>query len=387
MKQLRIPVIVAAWFAAVAAAATPFDRPRSALEWGFEFASAIETDEKDRARAQEAVALERSIAGDPDGAARLAERVEGWRQGVAFAEVAAEMARRGRSEDARTLIARAEAVRARTEGWQGVRIESHILWARALAGDGSGASEAAAALAAADQQYSGRAGAAAAVTLARQGRVDEALRSLAAVDAGVDPDSAWWKFQGHIEASKVLSLSTRERRRLLDAARAAADELAPWQRAENLPALAAEYRGIGRNKDARACLVAAESIVLEISAREPLKGPLTAEVARGWAAHGDRKRARRLLEGVDVAIERVPVIERPAVLANLAGAWRAAGDSERADSTLEEALTSAAALENARPRALAVVEICRAMARFGLEVTPVREARLEDLRAGLGDPW
>lgn len=379
--------VTALGFASAAIAAIPATAARSVLDWGFEFASAIESDEKDRARAQEAVALERATSGDPDGAAVEAGRVEGWRQGVAFAEVAAEMVRRGRADDARALLALAEAVRSRTEGWQGVRIESHILWARTLLGDPSVTPEAAAELAASDRQYSGKAGAAAAVTLARHGRIDEALDVLAGVDAELDPESAWWKFHGHVEASRVGTLSKKDRRRLLHGGRAAASELAPWQRAENLPALAAEYRRAGRKKDAHACLEEAETIATGISDREPLKGPLVAEVARGWAAQGDPARARRLLGTADPSVDRVPVIEQPAVLANLSGAWNAAGDDAQAGRLLDKALARAAALENARPRAMAVVEICRAMARFDLELTPDRESRLEALRGGLGDPW
>jgi hypothetical protein len=387
MRRRSFPAAVALCVTTAASAAVPPDRPRSALDWGFAFASAIESDEKDRARAQEAVALERATAGDPDGAAVEAGRVEGWRQGVAYAEVAAEMARRGRPDDARVLLAQAEGVRSRTEGWQGVRVESHILWARTLLGDPSVTQEAAAELAASDKQYSGKAGAAAAVTLARHGRVDEALEALAGVDAEFDPESAWWKFHGHVEASRVGALSKKDRRRLLDGGRAAASELAPWQRAENLPALAAEYRKAGRKRDARACLEEAETIATGISDREPLKGPIVAEVARGWAAQGDPARARRLLGTADPSVDRVPAIEQPAVLANLAGAWNAAGDDVQAGRLLDEALTRAAALENARPRALAVVEICRAMARFDLDLTQDRESRLEALRNGLGDPW
>lgn len=387
MSRRSIPAFVACCLAASAVAAIPADRPRSTLDWGFEFASAIASDEKDRARAQEAVTLERAMTGDPDGAAVEAGRVEGWRQGVAYAEVAAEMARRGRSDEARALLARAEAVRSRTEGWQGVRIESHILWARTLSGDPSVTPEAAAGLAASDKQYSGKAGAAAAVTLARHGRVNEALEALAGVDAAFDPESAWWKFHGHLEASRVGTLSKKEQRRFLEGGRAAATELAPWQRAENLPTLAAAYRKAGRKKEARACLEEAETIAVGLSDREPLKGPLVAEVARGWAAQGDPARARRLLSSLDASVEKVPVIEQPAVLANLAGAWKAAGDAAGAARYLDDALARAEALENARPRALAVVEVCRAMARFGLELTPERESRLETLRAGLGDPW
>jgi hypothetical protein len=42
---------------------------------------------------------------------------------------------------------------------------------------------------------------------------------------------------------------------------------------------------------------------------------------------------------------------------------------------------------NPRPRALAAIEICRALVRFEMPLTDDARARLEDVYAGLSDPW
>lgn len=387
MKPKSIPASAVLCVFAAASAAIPSDSGRKALDWGFEFASAIVSDEKDRSRAQESIVLEYALSGDLDEAAKRAERMDGWRQGVAFAEVAAELGRRGKPDEARRVLGKAEVVRTKTQGWQGLRIASHIAWAEAILGDRDRSTRQAETLAEADRQYAGKAAATLAISLTREENVEEALRVLAAVDSSADPDSGWWKFYGHIEASRVPTLGKKERRRLLDAGRSAAGKLAPWLRVENLPILALEYRKVGRKKEARSCLEESEAIVREMGDREPLKGPLAAEVARAWAQLGVPEKGRDLLASVDPTVEKVPVIEQPAVLANLAAAWMLAGDETISSRLLDEALDRAGSLVNARPRALAVVEICRTMGRFDLALTPEREARLRTMREGLGDPW
>src|SRR4029453_8804477 len=119
--SLAVPATVA-----IAAAATPSSPPRArsagapakpasypgmeAFDWAFRFASAIHSDPKDMARAQENIVDDLAEAGHLDEAIRRAELIEGWRRGAAFADLASRLAEAGRAEDARRILARAEGV-------------------------------------------------------------------------------------------------------------------------------------------------------------------------------------------------------------------------------------------------------------------------------------
>src|SRR5262245_14145754 len=96
-----LALVAAPAWAAAKTASTPPSRP--ALERAFSFATAIETDPKDRATAQAAVALEALSLEDGEQAAALADKMSGWQRGVVYAEIAAWHARAGRPTPARAF--------------------------------------------------------------------------------------------------------------------------------------------------------------------------------------------------------------------------------------------------------------------------------------------
>src|SRR4030095_4973989 len=86
--------------AARPAASASLDAPGSeAFDWAFRFASAIHSDPKDMARAQQNVVDDLADAGRLDEAIVRAEKIEGWRRGAAFADLAARLAEKGRTAD------------------------------------------------------------------------------------------------------------------------------------------------------------------------------------------------------------------------------------------------------------------------------------------------
>ena len=80
---------------AFSAQAQPKTAPPStgdpALNYGFRFATAIETADKNKAMAQQLVTLDFAAVGELDRAVKKAAEVIGWRRGVAYAELAAKM--------------------------------------------------------------------------------------------------------------------------------------------------------------------------------------------------------------------------------------------------------------------------------------------------------
>ena len=95
----------------------------------------------------------------------------------------------------------------------------------------------------------------------------------------------------------------------------------------------------------------------------------------------------RLLAQAERAVTDELRIDQPGVYANLATSHNALGDEPERQRLLSRALDSAKGLENARPRALAVVTICRALGQHGIDPDDPARARLDALYDGLKAPW
>ena len=117
----------------------------------------------------------------------------------------------------------------------------------------------------------------------------------------------------------------------------------------------------------------------------------------------DRGRHHRIWEGLERKISNIDIREREPVLA-LAGQGEPAlislswedppepvsgdlGDEQAARRLFGLAVDSAEGLVNARPRALAVVAICRSMAQQRVALDDGLRSRLDALHDGLGTPW
>jgi tetratricopeptide (TPR) repeat protein len=384
------PVLALLFLAALAApsdAASPAAGGLPALHYAFRFASAIETDPKDRAKAQELVVTEYMRAGALDEAREKAASIEGWRRGAVYADLAALLAKRGRIDEARSLVAKAQEIRAGVTGWEGPRILAHIGTALAALGDQNALSGITSDLTAADPvQYTGRATAALAASDAARGELGQALQKLDSLQGNSDFEMAWWRTAGYLDVGRQEKLFEAERLKALDAGAQAAEGIAGWKRAEALESLAEEYQRLGRRDRAERSLRSAQA-ALGSSAASGGQAALLSNLAEAWAKLGEPKRAIRLLKQAESAVGDAMLIDRPGIYANLASSYRRAGDAVEAGRLYERALDDAARLENARPRALAVAAVCRQMGRNGVELETKTRARLDALLAGLRDPW
>lgn len=360
-----------------------------ALDYAFRFASAIDPDPKDKAKAQEDVVRELSMIDALfDAALERAASVEGWRRGVVYADLATIAAERGDVELARKLIGRAEAVRSGVKGWQNPRIAAHIAKALAAMGDKDRSREVASHLAEEDpQQYTGRAVATSAVALARQGDFDGAMKNLAALEDEGDVYIAWWRWQGYMDLSRMDSLTVEQRLEALEAAREAAEGVAGWKQAQTLQTAAEELLEFGKKKPARESLKKADAIVEALPDTHPAKTPMLAMQARAWSKLGNSERANTLLEQAEALVPETLVIEQPAIYGYIGGTYWDIGDEKEAWRLFDQALESAKSLVNARPRALAVVAICRTLGRHGVPLNETTRARFDGLFNGLRDPW
>lgn len=372
----------------LAGASNSSSASRDAFDYAFKFASAIVSDPKDMGKAQEAVVWDLTSSGSWKDAEATAAKVEGWRRGTAYADLATALAKAGRVEDAKRMIAKAEAFRPTIEGWQNVRIASHVAAAYAALGEKDKAKTLAVAVATEDlQQYGGMSTATVASGMAAQGEFEGASAELDRLKEGKDLDDAWWRTVGYVDMSRQKSLTRDQRVKAINLARDAADGIPGWRKAEALESVADEFRKLGMPKEAKETVASAQAILVALPDTLPIKAPLLSNCARSWAELGDNATAHALLIRVESLAPKVQPIERPAVYANAASSFAAMKDTASAKRLYGLALQDAATLVNARPRALAVVEICRSIGKSGVGLDEPTRARLNDLYAGLKDPW
>jgi len=390
MRTLALrPLLTAFTLLSVAAAhATAGSTATESLGWAFRFASAIVSDPKDMGKAQAAVAWDYAAMGAWREATDAAARVEGWRRGTAYADLAAALAQAGRNDDARAAIAKAEDVRQTVTGWQNPRIAAHIAGAWAALGEADKAEGLASAVALEDaQQYAGRTAATVASSRAARGDYDGAVAELDRLVEVKDIDDTWWRAVGYLDVARQTSLPRAKRAEALASARTAANSIPTWKKAEALQSIADEYRKQGFAAEAREAVAEAEGILVALPDTMPIKAPLLSNCARAWGELGRKSRARELLSRVEALAPTVQPIERPMVYANAASSFAAVGDKASARRLYGVAFDEAGTLVNARPRALAVVEICRSIGKSGVNLDDATRARLDTLFAGLKDPW
>jgi tetratricopeptide (TPR) repeat protein len=381
----RFSILSISLAVSVAAASTGTN---DALTYAFKFASAIVSDPKDMGKAQEAVVWDLTSSQSWLEAEATAARIEGWRRGTAYADLATALAKAGRTEDAKRSLAKAESVRTTIEGWQNLRIASHIAAAYAALGDNDKAKQLAVAVATEDvQQYGAMSTATIASGFAAKGEFAGASSELDRLKDGKDLDDAWWRTAGYLDVARQKSLTKEQRVEAVRAARDAAQNIPGWKKAEALESIADEARKLGRTREAAADLGAAQAILVALPDTMPIKAPLMSNCARAWAVLGHTDTARSLLADAESLAPKVQDIERPMVYANVASSFAAIKDTASAKRLYGLALDQAGSLVNARPRALAVVEICRSIGKSGVGLDQSTRSRLDTLYAGLKDPW
>ncbi|MGD8376142.1 MAG: hypothetical protein PVF68_08380 [Acidobacteriota bacterium] len=350
------------------------------LQYGFRFASAIHDDPVDRGQAQGLVVSDLVRLGLLDEAMSLAAEVDGWQRGVSHAEIAVALAGAGRTADAQAQLAEARKAEAAADGWHRVRIQSHIAEALAALGRVQDSAQLAESLAQADpNQYKGRSAATVALGQAEAGDLDAAVATLQSIEGDDDIMVAAFRTTGYLDLAKDVDLSREKRIELIDAASRSATGLKGWHRSDAAQEIALAYQGLGEEKKARDALDGVTGMLLELDPKSPVKAPLLARLAGTWVRIGDRKQAAHLLREAEnaVEIETRMVTETPVVRAQVAAGYLELGD-DRAWVLYGEAMTDAEGLVNPRPRALALVGICRSLGRVGAATLPAElKARMD----------
>ncbi len=355
------------------------------LEIAFDFATAIHADKNDQIMMQEKVVQDLVELRLLDLAIEKADKIDGWRQGTAYADIAVELARQGKKDQARELITKAEAVMNRTLGWQKPRIGAHIGRAEAAIGNIEKSQRIGFSL---PPEEGPKSLAAAAAALANRGEFDGAMKTLERVEESKFFENQMAVVNGYIEIARHPSLADKpeQRKQALLAAVRTSSQVPALRQVEVANLVVNDLIEINEPDEARRVLdkVAA---ALTPDVNPYYRAPALAQMTRSWMKLGERDRALKALATAEENWHLVITIDVPETYAAIAAAYLVAEEPAKAKEYLNKAMTSAESLVNARPRAMAVVNTCRWMGRYGMELDKATRERLQKLRDGLTDPW
>lgn len=347
---------------------------------------------KNRSRAQSTVVEACLQLDQPLRACGFAERIQDWRRGAAYAQIALHFARAGRADEAQALLAVAQDVADAPRGedgqaWQRDSVLVTIAEAHWALGE---AEEAARRTAGVVDSELGRVERARAAEMNAE-KFDAQMDGLQEVLNAANFDQARGLLEGCAALYDRFHGDVERRARAEDAVKHGWVKLPLQVRIELIQRLAeADLR---HGDPARALALVDEAQALFESARWLLEDQIRVHAGLIALRHraGDPARARREAEGLlAVYNERraeIVNIERAGALRALAAAHAAMGQGTIALECLRRAAEEGMENPNARPRANDLVATCLALATLDLEPDARFAARLREIRSALRDPW
>jgi len=365
------------------------------LRFAFEVATLIPRDPhiKDRSRAQEAVVLDGIGAGRIELAADLVERMDGWRRGTAYADVAFAMAEADPNDPRiRRYLTLAANLAETAESWRKDRIRMAVARTHVRLGESAEAARIARGIAPEEV-----------------GKIDAAR---AAFEDGTEMDDAAFEAR-QAELAAVIGSGTFDlvvpaleaqvaffRRFHADAERRASIEAAIREGWRSVPhsiridllldmsaiAMAAGSAGDARRlaADARGILDANRWVA---ESEVPILGRIAAALAMAEADEEARAAIAKAEEIYAARLREIYDIYRADALRPVAEAWGALDDPENARALYLRALESGVENPNARPRAIDLAATARSMATSGFQPDAEMLERMRAIRTRLGDPW
>ena len=372
-----------------AAASSATTSRSSLLTTAFAVASSMPVDPhgRDRSRLQEAVARACLDSDMVDQAAELADQMQGWRRGHVIALCGQYFARRGQTDSARDCADRALLVDVGDTTWGKDVVVTEVAKIYVLLGDESRAYS----LVAVGQPT-------------ERGQVETARTAQVPMD---QMDGQADMFDQAIATGNF------------DLARGGIDGYLVWldrviddapRRARALTALSGAFPGLPLDLQVRYRVQLAEVLYsrgykelakTEVDCASALfkatvflpedTAPLGAVIAKARFRMGDADSARSELRALRAAYnaqsDLIVNLRRAASLRALAEGFLLLGDSDDAVESYKAALDAGAINPNARPRAEDLSATCVSMAMSGFQPSPEFMLRIDNLRAGLVDPW
>lgn len=374
-------------FSVLAGSVAASESRRDAFDWAFAFASAISTNDiVDQAAAQEKVLRDLIAAGDLERVRQLAPVIPNWRQGVVWAELAGALVGRGRTNEAGLALQKAYEIRQSYRGgWESDRIGAHMAMAYAAHGEWGINLAIGAGL---PVEESVKTHTAHARQLVRTGQFPEARKILETLAASVEFDVLTVLLDGYLDILRSPGLTNAvDRQWILTGTRAVLMKLPLLRRMEVMDRVAREFVAIGERDVALALLEPYQSALRWAADSARYRAPAWARLAGVWRELGQSERSAECLKMArEVALSGNPM-DRPTACAEVAVILAGLGECHAADAIWAGGLEVASGFVNARPRAMALADLCRSLGRRGLAVTPQLEQKFTELLAGLSDPW
>jgi len=332
------------------------------LNIAFGAASAMPVDPhiKSRSLVQEKVVKACLELEQPERALEYIERIDNWRRGAAFADLALYYARYGAmKKKVETYLDRAAEVADRTEDWRRDRIRVKIARIEAMTH--------------------------------QTDSFDEQMKELDRLVSTGKFDIVKNALEAYCELYNRF-YTDAERRALIESRlKASWSDMPISIRIELLMELAGS--SIAHKDRATALRLVKEAGKMMDSAKwlPRFEIPLRAGLAGLRFAAGDEAPARASLQDAldmfDVDRERIVNIDRAGILRPIAEAYQMMGDAGSAGNIYRRALEAGIENPNSRPRAEDLAATCCSMALHGVEPDADLLSRIQKILDGLGNPW
>lgn len=367
----------------------------AALEWGFKFASAIPVKPHivDRGKSQYSILEQYLEAGLPDGAAALVDQIADWRRCLFNADLAFYYAEKNDGEKANRYLAAAGACRNGIDGWQAGWQKDRVLLRMAevqvMAGQWGAVEKTEAELPA---EFAARTTALRFSRMAGPEDYERRLNQLQPMESSE-----------HMEVQRDVALAyigilrqlgkdaTAEQRNTLQTCIYALSEKLPLLvQHEVLCSLIRAAFDAGHGDMGREVLNDAVNKLKQRDLNARFDVSILSELAGIWQiAAGDSRRSASLLDEAKKLLANggLKGQDRITSLTALALGHGICGHEDAAWDYFTEALQIAASLVNARPRAMAITEICNGIAHWGALLPNDMAEALARLYTALGDPW
>ena len=356
------------------------DAGREALRFAFDFADTIHTDASAKAEAQaKTVILMAELGWREDAVARV-RKIDGWDQGVAYAELGRHFARAGLTNEARQLLTKAVAVAKLVKDWYEPRIYAHVAQAQVELGEVEQVRALAQGI---GREESPKVAAAMVSGLARDGKYNEGMAKLQLLDDMIDFEVTWWRTMGYLRVAQQPGLGDFRRDQALAGAKRSAYKMPGPRRSDALIAVADAYREAGKRKEAWDTLEYVSAGLTREQIDQWRSKVSISDLASAWGRVGRRRYAVWLLKDALSDLDKVEPAFKPNLCTRIAGAHADARDLKKAWALYRQAISLAAQVENPRPRALALAEVCRSVGRRRLELPMDIHQQLEQLLKGL----
>lgn len=340
---------------------------------------------KNRSRAQEVVVTAAFELQQPERARGYIDRIANWRRGAGYADLAMCYARMGDETEVEPCLELAAEVAAQAEDWRKDRIKAKIAATRAYMGQAQVRAEQGVA---ADEW--GPVTRAEAMACSPEA-VDQKMAALETLAATQDFDVANGALGAYAELYRRFYDDPKRRNRAEKGIKSAWDKLPVFVRIDLLVELA--DASLDHDDCAKALELTDEAKTLMDSSRWQAQAAISLKArlaqrrflardsatAVAWA-----KQALGLFESNRQSIVN---IYRAGMLRPIAEAFVVMGDEAMAMDLYKRAVEAGMENPNSRPRADDLVATCCSMAVHGFEPDSTLMARIQDIQAGLGDPW